>query len=104
MQLDIVSHDHGPSTSTLQSFQDCRLEQLRSQLAREPTYHSPITIDNKLLEIPLHASATHEPRYLTLHPLIQWRCLLAVDICLPQDRETDTIIGRSRGLGFLFCL
>jgi hypothetical protein len=80
------------SLSLLNLLHNNLLQTLRLRRASPPPLDLPIPPDQKFLKIPLHPLHAHQPWIFLLHPLPHLLRLLAIDIRLPQDGESNSIV------------
>ena len=68
------------------------LQALRLRHTPIPRNDFPITVDQHLLEVPLHPFQPEQTGFGSLHPLPNGLRLLTVDIRLTQHRECDAVV------------
>lgn len=88
-------------SSLLDLLQDGSLERLRLCGTRPSADDLPFRIDQELLKVPLDPLQAHETRHLLLQPVEHRRSVIAVDVYLAQNRESDAVVDLAEGLDLI---
>lgn len=69
-----------------------RFQGLRLARTRPPLLHRPIPLNQEFFKIPLYPPNAQDSRLLILHPIPHRLRFIAIDIHLPQDGKSDTVV------------